>query len=98
GRTLILFLSRLDAKKGLDLLLPAYAEIQRRHPGAMLVIAGDGEKDYVASLQARAAQLGVADGVVWTGFLDGAEKLAAFAAAHAFILPSYSENFGIVLV
>ena len=36
--------------------------------------------------------------VLWTGFLEGADKLAALAAAQVFVLPSYSENFGIALV
>ncbi len=98
GRTLVLFLSRLDAKKGLDLLLPAFAEIKKTHPAAMLVIVGDGEKSYVAGLRGLAAQLGMADDITWTGFLGGADKLSAFAAASVFVLPSYSENFGIALV
>jgi glycosyltransferase involved in cell wall biosynthesis len=98
GRTLVLFLSRLDVKKGLDLLLPAFAVLKRKHPKAMLVIAGDGRKDYVAGLHKQAAQLGVGQEVLWVGFLDGVGKLSAFAAASMFVLPSYSENFGIALV
>jgi len=98
GRTLVLFLSRFDPKKGLDLLLPAFAEVRRRQPAAMLVLAGAGEENFVAGVRERAAQLGLTNDVVWAGFLGGADKLSAFAAASVFVLPSYSENFGIALI
>ena len=98
GRTVVLFLSRMDPKKGLDLLLPAFAQVKQRHPQALLVIAGSGREDYVRSLQQEATRLGLADDVVWPGFLAGADKLSALSAASVFVLPSYSENFGIALV
>ena len=98
GRQVILFLSRLDAKKGLDLLLPAFAEARRRHPSALLAVAGSGDAAFVAGLRARAEQLGISDDILWAGFLTGEDKLAAMAAASLFALPSYSENFGIALV
>ena len=98
GRTLVFFLSRLDEKKGLDLLLPAFAQIKAKHPAAMLVLAGRGEEAYVAALKKESEQLALADDVLWPGFLAGEEKLSAFAASTMFVLPSYSENFGIALV
>jgi glycosyltransferase involved in cell wall biosynthesis len=98
GKKLVLFLSRLDAKKGLDLLLPAFAEIKRRQPQAMLVLAGNGAEDFTRGLHALAARLGLKDDILWPGFLAGAEKLSALSAATVFVLPSYSENFGIALV
>lgn len=98
GRTLILFLSRLDAKKGLDLLLPAFAAVKQRHHQVMLVIAGSGEKVFTNNLRAKAERLGLVNDVLWPGFLGGREKLSALAASTVFVLPSYSENFGIALV
>jgi glycosyltransferase involved in cell wall biosynthesis len=98
GRKTILFLSRLDAKKGLDLLLPAFAEIHGRHPEALLVIAGSGEKSFVDQLHEMARRLAIDSHIVWAGFLNGQDKLAALAAASFFTLPSYSENFGLALV
>ena len=96
GRTLILFLSRLDPKKGIDLLLPAFAETRRQAPESMLVIAGDGEESFVGNLRATAKKLSIrANDLLWTGFLAGVDKAAALAAARIFVLPSYSENFGI---
>jgi glycosyltransferase involved in cell wall biosynthesis len=98
GRKLVLFLSRLDPKKALELLLPAFAQARRKHPTAMLVIAGSGDASYVAGLRGRADQLGIAGEILWIGFVGGADKLAVFAAATVFVLPSYSENFGIALL
>ena len=97
-RTVVLFLSRLDPKKGLDLLLPAFAQVKEHHPHALLVVAGSGDEDYVRGLQQEAARLGLAGDVAWPGFLAGADKLSALAAARVYVLPSYSENFGIALV
>lgn len=98
GRTIILFLSRIDPKKGLDLLLPAFARLRAQQPDVALVIAGDGEREFVGTLKAEAMRLGIDADVYWPGFLDGDEKLAALADADLFVLPSYSENFGLSVV
>ena len=79
-------------------MLDAFAELKRRRPAALLVVAGDGEVNYVNSIKYRAERLGIAADVVWTGFLDGTEKFAAFSIARMFVLPSHSENFGIAVV
>ena len=97
-RTLILFLSRLDRKKGLDLLLPAFADVRATGLKAALIIAGDGEPTFVESLKEDAVRLGIVSDVFWAGFLTGEEKWSALADADLFVLPSYSENFGISLV
>jgi glycosyltransferase involved in cell wall biosynthesis len=98
GRNIILFLSRLDQKKGLDLLLRAFAEVVRDEPRPLLVIAGNGADDFVVELRRLATDLNIADDILWAGFLEGADKLSALKAASLFALPSYSENFGIALV
>jgi glycosyltransferase involved in cell wall biosynthesis len=98
GRPIVLFLSRLDPKKGLDLLLPAFAQLRRAHAQAALVVAGEGEPEYVLGLRETARRLGIAESVIFAGFLAGQEKLSALAAADAFVLPSYSENFGVAPV
>ena len=90
-----LFLSRLDPKKNVEGLLQAIALLAHDLPDLHWLIAGDGEPAYVATLQALANTLGIADRVVWAGHLQGAMKSAAFAQAEMFVLPSYSENFGI---
>ena len=97
-RDIVLFLSRVTPKKGLDELLPAFAEIHARNPDVLLVIAGEGEDDYVASLKKACEDLGISRDVLWTGMIGGDLKFAAFAAAKLFVLPSHSENFGIALL
>ena len=97
-RTVVLFLSRLHPKKGIHLLLRAFATARKRHPELALVLAGQGEPAFEAALRSESVSLGIDQQVWWAGFLAGDEKLAALASADMFILPSYSENFGIAAV
>lgn len=89
----VLFLSRLDPIKGLDLLLPAFAQFHRRHPATALIMAGAGEDRFIHEIDRRIDALDMRSAVVQTGFLDGGTKLAAMHIADVFVLPSYSENF-----
>lgn len=97
-KTLLLFLSRLDKKKGLDLLLPAFAQVHQHYPDVALVLAGSGEPTYETWLREQVQALGITEAVVFTGFLAGEQKLAILADCDIFVLPSYSENFGVVVV
>ena len=97
-RPIILFLSRFDRKKGLELLLPAFARVRRQIPDAALVLAGSGDNELVDALKTQARELGIADEILWTGFLQNEAKLAAFADAAVFVLPSWSENFGVAVI
>lgn len=97
-RPIILFLGRIDLKKGLDLLLPAFAEVRKLNPRAALVMAGDGEPEFISKLKQESTRLGISSDTVWTGFLTGEDKWSALADADVFVLPSYSENFGIAVV
>lgn len=94
NRRLILFLSRLDEKKGLEMLLHAFAKVREREKDSLLVIAGAGDERYVKSLHQLANELQIRDDVLWAGFIRE-DKADAYAAAEVFVLPSYSENFGI---
>ncbi|MBL9116053.1 MAG: glycosyltransferase [Verrucomicrobiaceae bacterium] len=94
SRERILFLSRLDAKKGLDCLIEAMKIVQLKHPRAMLLIAGKGDPSYEDQMRALAQGMSVS----WLGHVDGALKEAIFQTAHLFVLPSHSENFGIAAV
>jgi glycosyltransferase involved in cell wall biosynthesis len=91
----VLYLSRLDPKKNLEGLLAAFARCVARWPDVRLVVAGDGQRAYVDTLKALAAKLGVDDRVIWTGHIDGVAKASALAGAQLFVLPSFSENFGV---
>ncbi len=96
-RKVILFLSRLDAKKNVEGLLRAYACVRERHPNTLLVIAGDGTPSYVAHLKYLAITLGVDDATIWTGHIEGAKKWGVLKRADIYVLPSFSENFGIAV-
>lgn len=98
GRTVVLFLSRLDPKKNLEALIDAAAASAPFAAGGALVVAGDGPADYAAALRDRAARAGLGGRVVWLGHVEGQAKAAALAAADLFALPSFSENFGISAV
>jgi glycosyltransferase involved in cell wall biosynthesis len=98
GRRVILFLSRLDPKKNLEALIDAVASSQTLRGSCALLIAGAGEPGYTASLKARAAAAGLSERTVWLGHVEGARKRAALAAADVFVLPSFSENFGIAAI
>src|SRR5262249_59094108 len=87
GRRVILFLSRLDPKKNIEALIDAVASSQSLSRSCALLIAGAGESNYVTGLQARAAAAGLSDRIVWLGYVEGAQKLAALAAADVFVLP-----------
>ena len=94
GVPFILFLGRVNWKKGLDRLIGALAHV----PDARLVIAGNDEEEYTLTLDDLARQAGVGDRVIFTGPVRGADKAALLAAARLLVLPSYSENFGNVVV
>lgn len=95
GANYLLFLSRLDSKKNVEGLLRAFAMCHTQWPNTKLLIAGNGAPDYVASLVALATALGLEKQVVWAGHIDGDIKAGALAGAQLFVLPSFSENFGI---
>ncbi len=91
-RPVVGFLGRLHPVKGPDVLLEAFARLPASLAGASLLFAGpdDGCRD---ALSARAAALGIADRVVFTGQLDGlGERASALRAADVIVLPSRSEN------
>ena len=98
GRKLILYLSRIHAKKGVDLLIHAFARHAARFPEVDMVIAGPDQNGLQESLEALARDLKIADRICWPGMLSGDAKWGAFRAADVFALPSHQENFGVAIV
>ena len=96
GRPMVLFLSRVHPKKGLDLLVPAFA--RGAPPEAMLIIAGPDPDGYGEAVRALARSAGVEQRILFTGMLRGRDRIEAFVDADVFALPSYQENFGIAVV
>jgi glycosyltransferase involved in cell wall biosynthesis len=98
GAPLVMYLGRLSHKKGLDVLMRAFAVARRDVPDALLAIVGPDDERLEWPLRAIAASEGIEDRVVFTGMLTGVDKLAALAAADVWALPSRGENFGNALV
>ncbi len=96
-RKIILFFGRINFKKGMDVLARAYGSVARARDDVHLVIAGPdhGIKDKV---EGWLRDEGVLDRATFTGMLLGDDKLAVLRDADLFVLPSYSENFGIAVV
>ncbi len=90
----LLFLGRVNWKKGLDRLIPALKNI----PNTELLIAGNDEENYRLTLDAIASREGVQDRVRFLGMVNNARKAELFQEADLLILPSYSENFGNVVL
>lgn len=96
-RPILLFLSRLNFKKGLDVLIEAAARAIGTGTDAHLVIAGpDGGTEGAA--RRWVARAGLESRTSFTGMLTGRDKLAAYRDAALFLLPSSSENFGIAVI
>jgi glycosyltransferase involved in cell wall biosynthesis len=97
GKRLALFMGRIHQKKGCDLLIEAFAEVLGQQADWHLVMAGPDQVGWREDLNYRAAELGMAQRITWTGMLGGTMKWGALRAAEIFVLPSHQENFGIAV-
>jgi len=97
GRRQLLFLGRLDFKKGLDRILAVLPEVVKTFPDVLLTVVGDGPSKFVFTLKETVSARNLKDNVLMTGRLDGALKWGAYASAELFLLPSRQENFAITV-
>jgi glycosyltransferase involved in cell wall biosynthesis len=93
NKTLIIFLGRIDPKKGLDLLAPAFAKAYQKFPDTHLIVAGPDNTGFLSTAESYFMETGCRDAVTFTGMLTGSIKYAALAAAKIYVAPSYSEGF-----
>ena len=93
GQKTLLYLGRLHPIKGLDMLLRAWGRLEERFPDWELKLVGPGEADHVLALKRLAASLDLPR-VTFAGPRYGAQRGAEYAAADLYVLPSFSENFG----
>ncbi|GGH15200.1 XrtY-associated glycosyltransferase XYAG1 [Mucilaginibacter phyllosphaerae] len=94
GLLKLLFFSRIEPKKGLDILLHALAFVTIPFH---LTIAGDGDKEYTDALKALVTNPALSSKITWAGFY-GDDKFDLLAAHHLLVLPSHDENFGNVVI
>lgn len=108
-KKIILFLGRLNWKKGLDILIEAYKMLLRDRPQTHLFIAGGDEEGYAKKVKGwiKKAGMSYSDGglnnkegltqITFAGMLTGKDKIEAYAGSDIFVLPSYSENFAMTV-
>ena len=98
GPPVLLFLSRIHVKKGLEHLVDAAGALRDRGCDIRVAIAGTGDDEYLQRLRAQTAALGLQDQVQFIGFVSGTRKVSLYQAADLFILPTHQENWGFVLL
>ncbi len=95
NRQVVLFLSRLHPKKGIERLLHAASTVSKSH-NVRFIIAGSGETAYEQHLKSLSRELELNNIVEFVGFVEGDRKTALLRAADLFVLPTSQENFGLV--
>ena len=93
---IVLYLGRLHSKKGFDLLLAAFASIDQGD--TLLLLAGAGEPEDERQLRACVQAHGLADRIMFSGFVTGKRKQLFLQGADLFVLPSRHENFGLAVL
>jgi len=93
GYAIVLFLGRVTLQKGPDYFLRVAQRVRQKNPKVLFVMSGSGDME--AQMMRYAAQLGIADKVLFTGFVSGSERHEMYVAANLFVMPSVSEPFGI---
>ena len=93
----ILFLSRVHPKKGVDFLVGAAAILREQLKDWRIVIAGEGDADYIANFKMQIHEEGLDDIVQLKGGVYGEEKWRLFQSSDFFVLPTHSENFGLAI-
>lgn len=100
----VLFVSRMHPKKGVIELVEAWNALTTHNPQLanwicelVYTVGGETEREYEAKVKATVKELGLEDRFIFTGALNDEMKWQAYARADLFVLPTYSENFGIVV-
>ena len=91
----IIFLGRIDPKKGLDLLAIAFGTVHAQFPETHLILAGPDNIGFSPTVKGYFSEVNCLEAVTFTGMLTGSLKYAALAAADIYVAPSYSEGFSV---
>ncbi len=93
GKKIVLFLGRITLHKGPDYFLRAAKKVLDKNENVVFIISGSGDMEY--QIIEQASSLGIADNVLFTGFLRGEQLKKIYKMASLYIMPSVSEPFGI---
>jgi glycosyltransferase involved in cell wall biosynthesis len=93
GRRIILFLGRLGPGKGLNLLIPAFKQVNIRFPDTILVLVGPGDKGYERFVKKLIHKHKLENASLLTGLVIGTKKVNWLHSTDVFVLPSYGEGF-----
>ena len=93
----ILFLSRIHEKKGIEFLINIWEELHRKYPDWNVVIAGNGEEVYIQNLKSMIISKGLQNCIDIIPPVFGEDKHKLYCESSLFVLPTYSENFGMVI-
>lgn len=93
----LLFLSRVHVKKGINYLIEAADILRDELQGYKILVAGEGNADYVASLKQQIMDKGLQDIIQLIGGVYGDKKWELFLTSDFFVLPTHSENFGLAI-
>ena len=91
GKKFLLFLGRIHEKKGIEILLEAFANIVKKQEELLLVLAGSGTKEYKEGIRKLVKKLGLENNVIFTGLVTENEKLELLESASLFVLTSHSD-------
>jgi len=93
----ILFVARIHFQKGIDFLLESVAQLKKELTEYTVNIAGEGDEQYINQLKTKVRKLGIESIINFCGGVYGEKKWELFREADVFVLPTYSENFGIAI-
>ena len=95
-KRVLLFLSRVTAKKRPELIVEAAALLRRSHPDLAVLMVGP-EDGHLAIVREAVRRHALEDAVVYAGYLEGVQREGAYAVSDLFVLPSVDENFALVV-
>ena len=88
--------SRLEKIKGMDLVVPAFAEVLKQHPDTRLIVVGDGSQR--STMEQQAKDLGCAEHITWAGRQPQEELNNWYSQMNIVLMPSRSEGFGLTAI
>jgi glycosyltransferase involved in cell wall biosynthesis len=97
NKKIMLYISRIQEKKGCDDLIVAFSKAQKYDQNYVLVLAGNVTGKYKEFLKNLIEYHQLESKVIWVDFLSGELKWSAYYAADIFVLASHQENFGIAI-